>query len=341
MIILQILGAILVLGVLIFVHEMGHYGAGRLLGFKILEFSLGMGPKLIKTERNGIVYSLRALPVGGMCRFYGEDEGVSNDDSFNAKPAWKRFIVVAAGAFMNILLAFLVTVVILMTYGDYVPKVDSFTEENSAAAQAGMLPGDILLAIDGKDLQSYEEVVDRIRAANPSDVVFTVDRDGERLDITVKELYDAEVGYNRLGVMISYARWQYGFFESIGHSFSYIWSLLRMMLQFLGQLVTGGVQRGDVMGPVGTFDLIGQAVRLGFETVLRLAVLISVNLGLMNILPLPALDGGRLVFIAIEAIFGKPVSPKIEGTIHTIGLGLLFVLMIVLTFSDIRTMFGS
>lgn len=337
--ILQILAALLVLGVLIFVHEMGHFGAGRLLGFKILEFSIGMGPKILKTEKNGIVYSLRALPIGGMCRFYGEDEGVASQDSFNAKPAWKRAIVIAAGAFMNLLLALLVTIVILTAYGDYVPQIDSYTEEGSAAEKSGLLPGDIILAIDGKAIQSYDEITARVRSAAEVNSVFTVYRDGEELDIVMTDIYDAEAGYNRLGVMISYARWKYGFFDAVGHSFSYIGSLLKMMIQFLGQLVTGGVESGDVLGPVGTIELLGQAVRLGFETVLRLAVLISVNLGLVNILPLPALDGGRLVFIGIEALRGKPISPKIEGAVHTIGLCLLLVLVVFLTFSDVRTMF--
>jgi len=309
------------------------------LGFKILEFSIGMGPKIVGKEKNGILYCVRAFPIGGMCRFYGEDEAAKDSLSFNAHKVWKRFLVVLAGPMMNILCAVLFAVLTLLLYGEIVPQVDSFSAESTPAQQAGMEPGDILYAIDGEKIQYYSQTTELIRAGNPDQMRVTVERDGEKKDLIVEQAYDEEKGYNTLGIMIRGVRKTFGFFEAIGASFGFVWSMILEMFAFLGSIFTVGIQQGDIVGPVGTIGIIGAVVRIGFENVLRLAVLLSVNLGIMNILPLPALDGGRLVFLAIEGIRGKPISAEKEGMVHFIGIILLFGLMIVLTFQDIAAFF--
>ena len=335
---LSILAALLVLSVFVVVHELGHFVAGRLLGFTVLEFAVGMGPAILKKEKNGITYSLRAFPIGGMCRFYGEDEEAKDGRSFASHPVWKRIIVVAAGPVMNILTAILFAVVSLMSYGVYVdvPTVQELSSETAPAAVAGIEPGDVLYAINGDVIESYEETSELILGASGAEMTITVQRDGELIDLIVRDFYNEAEGRNLIGITYGYGRERYGLFQAVGASFRYVWDIFVEMARFIGSIFTQGVQEGDVVGPVGTVTIIGQAVRTGFETVLYLAVLISVNLAFMNLLPLPALDGGRLVFLIIEAIRRKPVPPEKEGMVHFAGLVLLMLLMVFLSVSDVR-----
>ena len=341
---LSIIGALLLLTLFVAVHELGHYAAGRLLGFGILEFAIGMGPVVFKRVKNGIQYSLRALPLGGMCRFYGEDEAVPEGASpmvpFNGQKVWKRAIVVAAGPFMNILLALVFAAICLGVFGDYAAQVQAFSFENSPAEAAGVQMGDMIYAIDGERLLSYSEAVPAIRAADGEALEITVLREGRKVDLTLRDVYNAEAGYNLIGVNIGVARRTYTFFEAIGDCFGYVWAIVREMVQAIGRMFATGVQEGDLMGPVGTISVMSELVRYGWETILRMAVLISVNLGILNILPLPALDGGRLLFMAIEGVRGKAIRPETEGMIHFVGLILLFGLVIVLTIQDVRGLFG-
>lgn len=339
MTLLSIVGALLVLTVLVFVHELGHFYAGKKLGFRIDEFAIGMGPVVCSKEQNGTRFAIRALPIGGLCAFHGEDEGVSDPECFNAQPVWKRMIVVLAGPFMNILLAVVLAVIILMTYGEYMPMINDFTAENTPAEAAGIQVGDIITEIDGKSITYYAECTDYIRQADHAGIEVTVRRGGSDVTLTARDIYDPESGSNRLGIYISPERLRYGLLEAATNSVRYTCYIVKEMFKVLGGLFTGSVTSDDVAGPVGTISIIGQAVRAGFEVVLRLGVLISINLGIMNILPIPALDGGRFLFMVIEAVRGKPIPPEKEGMIHMAGLVLLFSLMILLTVMDVRKLF--
>lgn len=339
MTLLSIVGALLVLTVLVFVHELGHFYAGKKLGFRIDEFAIGMGPVVCSKEKNGTRFAIRALPIGGLCAFHGEDEGVSDPECFNAQPVWKRMIVVLAGPFMNILLAVVLAVIILMTYGEYMPMINDFTAENTPAEAAGIQVGDIITEIDGKSITYYAECTDYIRQADHAGIEITVRRGGSDVTLTARDIYDPESGSNRLGIYISPERLRYGLLEAATNSVRYTCYIVKEMFKVLGGLFTGSVTSDDVAGPVGTISIIGQAVRAGFEVVLRLGVLISINLGIMNILPIPALDGGRFLFMVIEAVRGKPIPPEKEGMIHMAGLVLLFSLMILLTVMDVRKLF--
>ena len=341
----SILLAFVVLSFFVVVHELGHYGVGRLLGFGIVEFAVGMGPVVFKVKRKGIDYALRALPIGGMCRFYGEDEdlpaGTAAGIPFNAQKVWKRFLVVLAGPVMNFIFAIIFAIVALVAYGDYLPQIQEFSFENSPAEEAGLLPGDILVNVDGHEIMYYTQATDFIVGANSEQSPVTVLRNGERVTVTVHDFYSQADGRNMLGIQIDYARVHFGFFEACGRSFGYVWSMLIEMVKFLGTVFQGTVQSGDVVGPVGTITTIAQAVRLGFETALRLAVLISVNLGFINILPFPALDGGRLSFMLVEMVRGKPVAPQREGVVHFVGFVLLMALMAYLVVKDVSGLFGG
>ncbi len=339
--ILSILAALLLLSVIVTIHEFGHYITGRLLGFSIVEFAVGMGPVIVKKEKNGIQYSLRALPIGGMCRFYGEDAEVRDAKCFHAQVWWKRLIVVLSGPVMNFLFAILISIVTLASYGDFVPSIVEVGDVSAPAHIAGMQPGDVITAVGGKRVNYYAETVPLILAVEGDDVAITVERGGKTVVCQLHDIYNEEAGKNLIGITIEPVRMRFGFFRSIGMSFGYVWSMVTETFSFFGRLFQGNVQSTDVAGPVGIIAYISEAVRFGFETVLRFAVMISMSLGIMNLLPLPALDGGRAVFMVIEGIRGKAIPPEKEGFVHFAGLILLFGLIIFLTYNDIVNLIGG
>lgn len=338
--ILSILAALLLLSIFVMVHEYGHYKAGRLLGFGIVEFAIGMGPKLWSREKNGTLYAVRAFPIGGMCRFYGEDEEIKDGKSFNAQKAWKRFVVILAGPLMNLVFALVFAIVALTAYGDYKAAVAEVPSTTSPAYIAGLQPGDLVYAINGETVSSTQDAVNKIIAVKENEAVITVVRGEETLDLKLENIYNEEAGRNLIGITMGLVRVPYTFPEAVVGSFAYIGDIIREMFAFLGGIFTKGVQPGDVAGPIGTISIIGTAVRVGLEMVLRLSVMLSVNLAVINLLPLPALDGGRLAFLTLEGIRRKPVPEKVEGMIHFVGIILLFGLIILLTFNDIKRLLG-
>ncbi len=340
--VLSVLSAILLIALMVVMHELGHFCAGRVLGFGIDEFSIGFGPALIKKEKNGTLYALRLIPIGGACMFHGEDEEAADERSFMAQSAWKRAIVIAAGPLVNILSAVLLAAAILMSYGEYMPSVMEFDDSVSIAREAGVEIGDIIYGVNGNRLDYANEVVDRIKESDGESLTLNIIRNGERIDITMHDVYNEEQGYNMIGIAMNYGRLRYGPFEAFGRSFNYVWQMIKEIAVFLGRVFQGNVSSGEVSGIVGAVSVVSEAVKISFETVLRIVMLLSMNLGLMNLLPIPALDGGRLIFLLIEAVRGKPIKQSIEGTIHFVGLILLLALMVLVTVSDVRTLiFGG
>ncbi len=345
---LSIIGAILVLCVLVVVHELGHYGAARLVGIKVMEFGVGMGPKIYAKEKNGILYSLRLFPVGGFCRFYGEDEAVRDSDSFGAQKVWKRAIVIFSGAFCNIVFSILLAIAAIWAFGDYNTGLVAGGEDQPAvwegypAAAAGLQEGDIFVAIDGKKIDLTSNITDMILGADPSSMEVTVLRDGELYSLTIQNFYSEERGRNFIGVTTGSVRRYFDFREAVGYSFEYIWVIMRETFSFLGSLFVPGTDvLGNVTGPVGTISIIGQAVRAGFEPILRLAMFVGMSLGIVNLLPVPGLDGAKLVFLGIEKARGRAIPPEKEGLVHFIGLIALLLLMVLLTFNDISRLIGG
>lgn len=335
--VISIFVALLLLSLLVMFHELGHYFAGRALGFSILEFAIGMGPVLWKTTKNGIQYSVRALPIGGMCRFNGEDEKIQDGRSFYLEKVWKRIVVVLSGPIMNLLFAFIAAIITLAAFGDIMPQVYEVNAD-SAAYTAGMQQGDFIVAVDGTRVMYYNQTVDLIQAANREGFDVTVVRDGAEKDLHFTNAYDEQAGKTVLGITITGDHMKFPFGETVTRSAAYIVSTLTETLKFFGSLFQGSISSQDVSGPVGIITYISEAVRSSGETVLRLMVLISASLGIMNLLPIPALDGGRLLFMLIEVIRGKAVPPEKEGMVHFIGLILLFGLMIFLTYNDIANL---
>ena len=339
---LSIIGALLVFGVIILVHELGHYSAGRLLGFRIDEFAIGFGPKLLKKESKGILYSLRAFPIGGFVKFHGEDENCIDEGAFYNRKPWQRLIAIFSGAFMNIVFAFLCAVFILLLYGSSLPIVEEVVP-NAPAAIAGIQPGDVITSTDGKLLDFYNELFDAITASDSSDITLTVRRGDTEQQITVRDFYNHEQKKNILGITVSIgdARTEFTFFRAIGSAVKLIGYNLKEMYTFIFNIFNVPDLGEQIVGPVGTISFVGQAVQQGFESVLSIALLISINLAVFNLLPVPGLDGMRMVFILIEMIFKKPIPREKEGWIHAIGVLLLFGLILLITYGDIRRLFGG
>lgn len=335
---ISIIAALALLSLLVMIHELGHYFAGRAFGFSILEFSIGMGPKLIKKKnKQGTEFSIRAFPIGGMCRFEGEDENVESEKSFNAQKVWKRIIVVLAGPLTNLVFAILLAFVTLSAFGDYMPAIYEVNQSSPAEA-AGVLPGDVITEIEGKPVRFYFQTVDMILAVETSDLSIQVMRNGEEKALFLKNIYNEQQSKNLIGVTITAERMKFSVGESALRSVNYVTATIVETFRFLGRAMQGNASSSDAAGPVAIVAIISEAVRSSGETVLRLLVLISASLGIMNLLPIPAMDGGRLVFMIIEAIRGKPISREKEGMIHFVGLILLFGLIIFLTFNDITNL---
>ncbi len=337
---LSVLAALLVLSIFVTVHELGHFLVGRLLKFRITGFSVGMGPILFSREKNGTLFAIRAFPIGGMCQFYGEDGETGSGNGFNDHPVWKRFLVVLAGPAMNLLLALILSIATLSVYGNYMPQISEIMADTPAASST-LRASDIVTAVDGKRVSFYTDVFDMITDCRDDSIRLTVQRDGSTEEVTVNEIYNEEKGSNFLGVSIAPVKVRYTFLKSVTGAFSYVGSVIRQTFAFFGTLLSGKAQSGDVAGPIGTIAYISEAVRYGFEMILQLSILINISLGIMNLLPIPALDGGRILFYIVEVISGKPIDRNKEGLIHLIGFILLIGLILFLTYNDISNLING
>ena len=335
-IILYILAGLLMLTILVIIHEGGHFLVGKKLGIGVVEFSVGMGPKIFSRIKKGIRYSVRCLPIGGYVQFLGEDENDPDPKAFNNQSAWKRLLTLIAGPFMNLIFALVITVIVLISFGD---AVIVNVQENSPAYEAGLLADDRIVGINGVDIDFYSELVlnknSDIFVRNTDYVELDVERDNSIIShkIPFKENED---GTKTIGIMYGQARHRFGFFESISLSFKWLFLLIVETISGLWTMIFGGQGTQDLMGPIGTIMYAGKAwITYGGEIALRLISLISINLAIVNLLPFPGLDGGRVLFLGIEKVTGNRVSKKIESVINLIGLLLLLVLIVFLTIQDI------
>lgn len=340
---LYILLAIVMLGFIVTVHEFGHYTVGRLCGIGIVEFSVGFGPRLLGWERKGIKYSLRAIPLGGYCAFVGEDDRSDDPRAMSNQPVWKRFLTVVSGPLMNFVLAFVVCAIMLNAYfiAETYPIVDQLMAD-MPAEQAGLLPGDRIVEVNGvaltNDTAGVSLMLSTMQAGDmtrPIDLV--IDRDGQRVEyaITAAPVTDENGQVTRYQIGIVFSSRTFTFFESIREAGGYMLETTGMMLESLKNLIFKGEGLEDTAGTVGIIAVVAQQAREGAYMVLWLMYIISLNLGIMNLLPIPALDGGRLLFLIVEAIRRKPIPPEKEGLVHGIGMVLLLGLFVVLTFHDI------
>ena len=332
--------ALLLLGVLILAHEAGHFLAARACGIGVQEFAMGMGPLLLKkTSKKGTQFSLRLFPIGGYCQFYGEDEDLPDPRAFNRQPVWKRVVTVASGPLMNFIVAFLVIVLYMSAVG-LLAVVPNVAQVEPNAQQAGLMPGDELIAVNGEAVTDTQMIALAIDESAGESVTLTVLRDGEQMEIAVTPFYDEELGRYRAGFTFAQERVHVPLLQSIPFSVSYNVESVRLIASTLKNLVFKGEGVNEVTGPMGTVYVIQEVTQTGgLDVYLELIALISVNLGVVNLLPIPGLDGSRLLFLLVEAIRRRPVKRELEGAIHAAGFILLMGLMIVLTYKDIMSFF--
>ena len=337
--ILYILLAIVILGVIIVCHEFGHFIVGRLCGIGVVEFSVGFGPKILGWKHKGTQFSLRAIPLGGFCKFVGEDENNSAPDAMNNASVWKRILTVFAGPAMNFVLAFLTGIVVLCMFStaDVYPEIRQVVDA-SAAQEAGLLPGDEITAVNGEAIAHNASGTQALREAvqTGETIALTVSRGGETLSIDVSpKAIRAEDGAQAYQLGVTFATRNYGFFEAIPASGKMMANVTEQLFTTLKNLIFHGTGADEMTGTVGTVVVISEVVQRDSSMIWDIIFLISLNLGIMNLLPIPALDGGRLVFLIVEAIRRKPVPPEKEGMVHLIGFALILILFVVLTWHDI------
>ena len=340
--ILFILLAIFILGILIMVHELGHYVAGRLLGFEIFEFAIGMGPKLFTRERKGIKYSLRAIPFGGYVAFDNEESVEKGELKFHKNPIWKRIIVIMAGPLMNILTAYLIVVILISAVGvagAVIPVVGTVAD-GTPAYEAGLLPGDEFVTADGTAINGEYDNLSAVLAGNTGEPIeFVVDRDGQMVELTITPEYVETDDRYMIGIVLSNTKERLPLGQAVTQGFTYSVGLIKELLVFLFGLITRGEGANDVAGPVGSIAIIATSARTqDFSYFLNLVAFISMNLGVFNLLPVPPLDGSKLVLFGVEAVRRKPLSVEKEGMIQMIGFAVFIVLALVLTYKDIVRM---
>ena len=329
--------AVLVFGSVVFIHEFGHFITAKRAGITVLEFALGMGPKLWSFQRGETLYSLRLLPVGGFCMMEGEEEESESEGSFSRASVWARMRVVAAGAVMNMLLGLLVLSILTATGGLIATTtVHSFVEGASTEA-SGLMVGDTILKVNGSRLFIADDIYYDMMWDKDGIAEFLVVRGGERITLPAVQFETTPNGDGTNSITIDFivVGEEPGIFNVVGESVRKTLSLGRQILRSLGQLITGEVPINQLSGPVGIVSVIGEAAGYGLRPLLHLLAYISINLGSMNVMPLPALDGGKLLLLAAEAVTGKKLSEKWEIIINTVGLVLLLGLMVFATVNDI------
>lgn len=339
--ILYILGALLILDILVVVHELGHYLMARALKIPVLEFAVGMGPLLFGFERKGIKYSFRAIPIGGYCSFIGEyDDNYEVEGALNKQPVWKRFLITVAGPVMNFILAFVLVIVMYAGVGlpDSRPLIDSVVE-NTPAMQAGLQSGDVITSIDDVEISyTYEgaaKLSEQIKAATENTPIhLIVDRSGEQLTLQMVPERNEE-GNLAIGIWMGQERVRYDLITSIGASGQVLWNAATLMVDSLRNLIFKGEGVDDMMGPIGIVSFMTVEIRNGIDQILNLMIIISLNLGIMNLLPIPGLDGGSILLMLVELVRRKPLKPEHVGMVTAIGLVLVLGLMVVISFKDI------
>lgn len=347
---MMIITALLVLAVIILVHEWGHFIACRSAGIEVEEFSIGFGPKLVSVNRRNdrseqdeagkTEYSLRLFPIGGFVRMAGsEPDDLDNPAGFNQASPWQRIKVLAAGPLMNFVLAVFIFIFAFTVIGIPQPVNQPVLGEVVAgkpAAEAGLEPGDRVISIDGRKVSTWEQMVQIIQQTQKGDTLeMVITRDGQQHTVNVRPEYNQSTKTSILGVSATLSYQKMGLWQGIKMGFVNTYATTVLMLQGLVQLITGAVSPDALAGPVGITRMIGEAAQGGLIYLLNFTALLSINLGVINLLPFPALDGSRIVFTGLELVRGRPIEAERENFIHLIGFVVLLGLIILVTFNDI------
>ena len=333
---ITILASILVFGSVIFIHELGHFVTAKLCGIKVNEFSLGMGPALLRFEKGDTTYALRLLPIGGFVSMEGEDEESDDEHSFSKAKVWKRFLVVVAGAVMNMILGFLVLVILVCRQSAITSRTVSVFSENASTQASGLQVGDEILAVNGRRCFIADDVIYELVRTQNGTADLTVLRDGKKvlLEDVVFTTQETEEGMSLI-IDFKVLPIEKTFFNVVKEAGLWTCSLSRMIFLSLIDLVTGRVAINNLSGPVGIVTVISEAASIGWEPILLILAVITINLGIFNLIPIPALDGGKLFLLLVEGIRRKALPEKYEIVINLAGFAALMLLMLFVTYNDI------
>ena len=331
--------SLVILSLLILVHEWGHFLAAKKAGIQVYEFSIGMGPAIISRTLGETKYLIRLLPIGGYVKMAGMEPGDENNPrGFNKKSLFQRAAVVSAGSLMNFLLAIVLFVFVFTVIG--IPSASNVVGEvmaDSPAAEAGLRPGDKILVIDGRKVNNWNDLVGIIHKNPGKRLEMIVQRDNSKFTVNIVPYLDSERNVGLIGIKQSVEKQNLlnsiylGISNALNIIFMIFWGFIRMII---------GEIPAEVAGPVGIVTIIGDVARFGLANILNFTAVLSLNLGLINLFPIPALDGSRLLFIFVEWLRGKPIDPQKENLIHFIGFAILILIMLIITYQDIIRIFG-
>ncbi len=363
-----ILPYVIVLSLLVFVHELGHYLAGRWSGIRVLAFSVGFGPELVGfTDGHGTRWKISAIPLGGYVRFFGDADAASRPDGEELKELtpeekeqtlagaklWKRAVTVAAGPIANFVLAIAIFAILFGTMGK--PVADPVVAEvkaDSAAAEAGVQPGDVLIALDGETVETFDDVVRYISMRPEIPVVVTVRRNGSELGLNMTprrvetiDRFGNKMEVGQIGIVTNQQSGNFRIVEltpvqALGEGVRQTWHIVTGTVDYISNLIAGRMNADQLGGPVRVVQASGQMATLGVVALVNLAAVLSVSLGLLNLMPIPVLDGGHLLLYALEALRGKPVGPNAQEIAFRIGLAMIVSLMVFATWNDISRLIG-
>ncbi len=352
----SIIIGILILGLIITFHEFGHFIVAKINRINVTEFMVGMGPVLFEKKKNGTRYTLRLIPFGGACIMQGneaipgmeegEERSLPEEGSFLSKNVWQRIAVIFAGPFFNFILAFIISVIVLGFAGVDKPVLSAILKDLPAES-AGLKAGDEVISINGKRMYLSGDITLYMHDYVPgTEVDLVVKRDGEELSFHITPEYSEEYQKYMLGISWGAYREKMGPLGTMKYSIIEVGYWIRLTIKSLGMLFTGKASVNDLSGPVGIVDIVDDTVEAAkedgafyvFLNVMNLVILLSANVGIMNLLPIPALDGGKLLFLFIEAVRGKPIDKKKEGYVHLAGVIFLLLLMVFIVFNDFRKM---
>ena len=342
--ILSILVAVVIFCIIVVVHEFGHFSVAKLCGIRVDEFSVGMGPAIFKKQGKETLYSIRALPIGGFCSM-GEDVDSDEPDSFRKKPVAARMAVIVAGAFMNIVLGFVIALIAFAVSGKAVSSTIVYLDENAESAKYGLMLNDTITEINGLTVFTAKDITYQLGNDEDGIVDIVVKRHGEKVrldDVHFITEVNPETGKQTLKYDFKVKAEGITLSNILPYTVKNVIYYGRIVLMSLKDLISGRYGINDLQGPVGILSTIGTSVtEMGFDWdfILQMSTLITINIGIFNLLPLPALDGGRFVFLVIEAIRRKPIKAEVEGGIHFAGMALLILLMIVVTVNDVSGIF--
>ncbi len=340
---------IIILGVIILVHEFGHFFFAKKFGVFVHEFSIGMGPKIWGKRKGETEYSLRAVPIGGYCSLAGEDGEETDEDGKKipknrklfAKTGWQRFIILVMGAGNNFILA----IILLFGLGLFVgsPNMDPEVRELTKGypmEEAGIQKGDMIYSVNGARTRTSEDIQVRLSLVKPgSTVTFVVERDGKKYTYKVTPVEEEKEGQKKYYYGITFrTKMDHGVLNALKFTFNKTGALIRQMILVLKLLFTGSLSVNRLGGPVAIYSTVGEAQTYGIASLIQLTALLSINVGFINLLPFPAVDGGRILLLIIEKIKGKPLNSKVENAINAVGFILLMILALYITCHDIITL---